>query len=483
MPSLREPGVGGLIVKGWRPARPLLLGGALCALASPAVPQALDPGQGPGGVALSATLTQRVEADSNFSLDDPSPGASYFGDTRLGLGLVAQMRTGALALGFDTGVRAFFPPDEDFDLAVASPTTASAGYVREWASGSLETELRYRQTRVDFDRPLDDLLGVDPVTGAPLPAGAGDPDLDEAGDPLIGDEFGELPDDLDDLDGETIERRYDADVTLALAQDAPSTYEFTLDATRYEYSEEATDRVPRTSLRGSAAWSLRLTPVLSSVVALRGYGFDAENATETRIRETELDAGVIYAASDVLRLTAGLGYVDRTREQTRADGTRITVEDGTGPALRAGLRYDLPAFRLDADTRVFAADPDTRVSGNLRVSYPLLRSRVNARAFRRHLGNSSGDEVRLTGASIGIERELNRVSRLGLDFSAANQVAEDADDPDVRRFDASATLSRDITETVSADLGYRFRNRDEGPENATSHAVFFQIGRSFESRF
>ena len=50
------------------------------------------------------------------------------------------------------------------------------------------------------------------------------------------------------------------------------------------------------------------------------------------------------------------------------------------------------------------------------------------------------------------------------------------------RFDATATFSYDITEQLSADIGYRFRYREEEPDTADSHAVFFVIGRSFETR-
>ncbi len=434
------------------------------------------------GSTLSATLSQRFEADTNFSLDDPSPGTSYFTDSRLSLGLLRETPIQALSLGFDTGLRAFWPADESFELAVASPSTASANYLRDWPGASLETGFRYRQARVDFDRPLSAILGIDPITGAPLPVGEGGVPVDAEGEPLTGSDLGELPDDLDDLTGETIERRYDADVTLTLAPEAPSSYEFSLDATRFDYSDTSTERIPRTSLRGSAGWTLRLTPVLSGALVARYYRYDAENDRETSIRESEIDAGVIYAASQTLRLSGGIGYVDRTQEETLG-GETVTIDDGTGPALRAGVRYDRPRFRLDGDTRLSTADPDTRLSGDLRVSYPLLRSRINARVFRRYIGDSSGDEVRLTGGSIGIERELNQISRLGFDLSAANQVNEDVDEPDVRRFDASAVYSRDITEVVSADVGYSFRTRDEDPESATSHAVFFQIGRSFETRF
>lgn len=459
--------------------------GALLALAGPAGAQALPEAtaaESLAGTLLTTTVTQRFEADTNFSLDDPSPGTSYFADTRLAVGLLRQTPTQAFTLGFNTGLRALWEAEEDFEFTAASPSTASVGYLTEWAGGSLEAGFRVRQARVDFDRPLDDILGVDPITGAPLPPGEGEPPLGEDGGLLPGDD-GELPDDLDDLEGETVERRYDADVLLALVPGGPSSYEFSLDATRFEYSDESTDRVPRTTLRGSAAWALRLTPVLSSAVVARYYRYDADNLAETRIREAELDAGVIYDASEALRLSAGLGYVDRSREATRR-GETVTVEDGTGPAIRAGVRYRLEALTIDAQGRIFDAAPDTRFSGNLRVIYPLRIAELNARAFRDQVSSSSGEDVRLTGASIGFERELSRVSRLGLDFSAANQVNEDdPDEPDVRRLDATAVYSRDLTDVITADLGYSFRTREEGPEDASSHAVFFQIGRSFETRF
>ena len=49
------------------------------------------------------------------------------------------------------------------------------------------------------------------------------------------------------------------------------------------------------------------------------------------------------------------------------------------------------------------------------------------------------------------------------------------------RVTATATYSYDLTEVVSADIGYRFRSRREDPTDAQSNAVFFQIGRTFET--
>ena len=49
----------------------------------------------------------------------------------------------------------------------------------------------------------------------------------------------------------------------------------------------------------------------------------------------------------------------------------------------------------------------------------MLRGRI----YQRAIGDSTGNEVRVTGATIGLEREINSVSRLGFDFGWATQVS------------------------------------------------------------
>jgi hypothetical protein len=99
-----------------------LMAGAAAAFGpGPAAGQAGDP-------LLTATVSQRFEVDTNFGLDDPRPGTSYFADTRLALGLLQETPTQTFALGFNTGLRALWEAEEDFDLTFASPSTATAAY-------------------------------------------------------------------------------------------------------------------------------------------------------------------------------------------------------------------------------------------------------------------------------------------------------------------------------------------------------------------
>jgi hypothetical protein len=407
----------------------------------------------PSASTLTATVSQSLAADSNFDLDDESPGTSYYTDTRLALGLERLTRTQQLLFGIDTGVRALWRADEDFEFTVASPSTAEFGYVQEGPSTLFDVELGFRQTRVDFESPLDEFVT--------------DPDL--------------LPDDLSEIEDDALERRYDAEVGLELATDAPSSYAFRLSGTRFDYTEENVDRTPRSYLEGSAEWRLRLTPVLSS--ALRGsyLYFEAENTAETEIREAEIDAGVIYEPSEVLSLGLGVGWGDREQEET-VDGARETTESDSGPLIRGDITYLLPRFSLTGDARVTTAAPDTRFSGSLEATYDLPRAQLTGRLFQRYTGGRTGDEERVTGAAIGVEREITTVSQVGLEFAVARQVnVDDDDEPDVDRYDVTATYSHALTEVVAAEIGYRFRQREEDPENATSHQVFVTIGRTFQT--
>jgi hypothetical protein len=408
--------------------------------------------QGLTGSTLTATISQRFEANSNYRLQDPSPGTSYFGDTRLRLGLLSETSTRQFSLGLDTGLRALWEAEQPFEFTYASPSTADVGYSQEWANAFLDTSFRYRQRRFDLDT-LE----------------------------VTFDDFG-IPDTIEQINRDATEHRYDAAILLALATDAPSSYTFALDATRFDYSDDDAGQSPSTTLVGSATWDLRLTPVLSTAVVASYYDYDSDDTRETEITVAEIDAGLIFQPDDNLEFGAGLGFADRQRYELRG-GRRVQTENEQGPVLRANLSYDFEDFIVVGNIRVTDAAPSTRVMGDLRVDYPLPRGSLNARVFQSYTGDTEGDEVRLTGAGIGAVRDLNSAARFGIDFGVARQEnQDDRSEPDIDRLDVGAVFSYDLTEALTADLGYRFRYRDESPETADSHAVFFTIGRTFVTR-
>lgn len=414
-------------------------GGAVCA-------------QGFGDPLITATIAQSFEADTNYDLDDPSPGTSYFTDTRLLFGLLNETQTQTFALGFDTGLRALWQAEEDFEFTFASPSTASLDYGYDWASGSLDTLLRYRQTEVDTTTLLIE-------------------DFDTPG----------APDDIREVDGDVIERRYDAGVALEFATDSPSSYALDLAATRFDYSEDTDDDTPRTTLDGEALWRLQLTPVIAGALGGAYFYYSADNTEETQIREAEIDAGVIYDPSETLELRLGVGYANYTREELRGE-RRQTIRDDSGFVLNGRLQYLFEEITVTANARLTNAAPETRLSGDVRASYPLPNGAVNGRVFQRYGGGGEGDEIRVTGAVIGLTREINTVSQFDFDVAAARQENLDTAERDTDRLDFTATYSYALTEAVSANVGYRFRARDRDPESATSNAVFVEIGRTFETR-
>jgi hypothetical protein len=410
------------------------------------------------GALLSATISERLEANSNYGLDDPSPGTSYFADTRLSLGYLNETPTQTFGLGFSTGARALWEAEEDFEFTLASPTGANLDYANEWATGAFDALFRYRQRQVNLTRSADDFIGGDEEP---------------------------LPDDLTQFQDDTREHRYDANVGVAFATDSPSSYELRFLGTNIDYDEVSANRVPRYTLEGEGTWRLRLNPVLSSAVFANYLYYNADNDERTEIRRSELSAGVIYEPSDILEITGGLGYAHRTREDT-IDGVRDTTEDDSGPSLRGEIVYAATNLMVSGEALLSAAAPETRLNATLRASYSLPRGRLTGRVYQRYTGTSTGgEEARITGFNVGIVRDINSISQLGLNFGYATQVDvedEGEADPDIDRTNITATYSRDITEAVFADIGYRYRSRDEEPDSAESHAVFLEIGRTFETR-
>ena len=229
-------------------------------------------GQDAAGGLISATISERLEANSNYGLDDPSPGTSYFADTRLSLGYLNETQTQTFGLGLSTGARALWEAEQDFELTLASPTGGNLDYTNEWANAAFDAAFDYRQrlVNVNYFEEIDT-----------------DGDL--------------LPDDLSQLQDDTREHRTDANVGLLLGTDAPSSYELRFIGNNIDYSEIGTNRTPRYTLEGLGTWQLQLTPVLASAVLVDYLYYNADNAENTEIRRSELSAGVVYEPNEFLR--------------------------------------------------------------------------------------------------------------------------------------------------------------------------------------
>jgi hypothetical protein len=410
--------------------------------------------QGPGS-SLVATISQSAVADSNYNLDDPSPGTSYYGDTRLALDYLRQTETQSLGLGIDTGLRPLWQAGEAFEVVLASPSNAYFDYEQEGADTAFDANFRLRSRRVDYLGPLDD-------TGA-------------------------LPDDLSPFQEDATEFRSDANVGFTLGTNSPSTYEFRVLATNFDYSEDintANSLVPRRSIEGQGLWTLAITPVFSTAVFGDYYYYNSDVPTEDELRVAEGEVGLVYEPSEIFRLRGGVGYADRNREQTNVNtGERSTTQHDTGLTVRGDFRYNLPQWVVLGEARWTAAAPSgTRLSGFLNAVYTLPRGLLTGRVYQRYGGGQGGDEVRITGATVGLTHDINEVSRFDIDASYAVQVNEDVpEDPNIDRTDFIASYIYDFTENISGQVGYGYRHRIEDPDDADSHRLFVVIGRTFET--
>ena len=413
-------------------------------------PAAAPVAGGTGGV-LTTTLSQSLVVDSNYNLDDPSPGTSYYGDTRIALDYLRQTRTQNLAFGLDTGLRALAEAEQDFEFVLASPSNANIDYDIEGANTSFDAGARFRSRRVDYLGPID----ID----------------------------GPIPDDLTGFQQDSIEYRSDANIGFALGTNSPSTWDFNVAATNFDYNEDTGENnlVPRRSVEGAATWTLQITPVFATVAGLGYYWYSADNTTDEEINVAEGDFGIAYTPTENLRLRGGLGYADRKQDQT-INGVRDTTEHNTGIVVRGDLRYVQQDFTLLGDARWTTAAPTDRLSGTLRGVYTLPRGQITGRIFQRYGGGQGGSDSRVNGAGIGFTHELTTVSGLAFDASYATQVdEEDDDEPSIDRTDLTASYIHSLTATVSAQIGYGFRNRVEDPNDATSNRIFVVIGKTFET--
>lgn len=435
-----------------------LIAAALALAAAPAAAQQTPPPDSPGSPLLTATVSQGFSYDTNYGLQDPRRGGSFYADTRLGLGLLSETELQTLSIGLDTGLRALWEADEDFRFTFASPSTADLDYARDWASGGLDLGLRYRQTEVDADRDFGEVF--------------------EEGEVVT-------EDDLERLNIDVTQYRYDANIGLELAQDAPSSYTFSLAGTRIDYDEVTGDRTPRDSAQAQAGWRLRFNDTVSGALNGLYIYYDADNPAQTLVRFASFDAGVIYEPSEVLRLDLGAGYSHRERRETvdrDTDPTRESDSD-SGPAARFALRYAFEDVTVDGVVRYTAAADGAPVTGRLRATYPLPRGTISGQLFQNKTGSSSGSEARVTGLELGLTRDLSAVSLVEFDAAAAQQVDETAPfEEDITRYSFTATYSHAVTQNVAASLGYSVRTFDQGDEYAVSNLFFFQIGRTFQTR-
>ena len=179
------------------------------------------------------------------------------------IGFEKNTSTQAFALGLDTGLRALWEAEQDFEFTVASPTGATPTTATNGPTACSTRRCATASARSIPTRPRR---------------------LRSRGD------------NLDQLQGDTREMRYDANIGVAFGTSTPSSYELRFLATHFDYSDENTNKVPRTTLEGQGTWNLQLNPVLASQIFADYLHYQADNDDDTELANVDLTAGAASTA-------------------------------------------------------------------------------------------------------------------------------------------------------------------------------------------
>lgn len=452
------------------------------------------------GAVLTANVSQLFEYETNpflFDDDDPRGGDLAASVTNFGLGLLSETTTQQFGLAADFALRlqdGEAVDNRNLDNFLVDPFGVRATYGQQWADGEVTGGLRFRQREIEFDRRLSDILGDDD--------GSTPGDGDDAVDDLR-------------VVTETGSRRdYGANLGLALATDAPSSYELNLGAARTDFSDDLAG-VDRSVFDGSATWNLRVTETLRTGLTAFYSDSRPDEDTEIAVRRIGLTGNLFYQINPNFGFGGRLGYSERREERTDAVTGETVTTDDSGPVAAVSFDYETQLLRLAGDLGVNATGETLQPVGNVALSYLLPRAEITGALNQRFTFDEDGEEISRTTARLGVTRPLDSRSSadFGLSFDRQSEATDrnqdvvyrygisggytreltplssarfgvglahqDETDDNINRVNLSAVYSRTLTQDVQANLGYQYRYRDDDDGSLDSQRVFFSIGRSF----
>lgn len=398
-----------------------------------------------GGVRMTWGIEQRFETNTNSDLDPGGSEDTRQAATRLSFGLTSTTRENSLSFGTSGLLRIASGPDFDGTEAELTDPTVRIGYTRSGANADLDFSGQYRESDVAFLRPLEDFIDQDG-------------NLD-------------LPEDLEDLDGNGTRRNLRANLGLNWGRGAPVGFGINGGYSIIDYSNTSSASLVD-SRRANVGASLRaeIAPATTATAGLRFATFDDDDPTSSRRNSYGLNLGLSRA---VERGTWSVGF------------DLNDTEDGTQTGVNVGRDISLPRGSLS--TRVGAtagAEGDVNLTGSLGYNQTLSRlSSVNVSLSRGITQGSDDTERLLTALSLGYNHTLSRLSSVSVSV-LASESEDTATDLATRNASFGLTYSRSLTRDWGMSLGYRHRIRDEdGVPSANSDSVFLTIRRDFEIRY
>ncbi|MCB6180110.1 hypothetical protein LHP98_18485 [Rhodobacter sp. Har01] len=424
-------------------------------------------------------VEQRFEYGDNLGLDIPEEGTTALASTALSFALISETRTQSFILESGADLR-FEDGPAGSDIGIMDPRV-NLRYRRDAANSSLSLSGYYRESEVDYLRPLEDFVNEDGVI--------------------------ELPEDLADLNGSGTRIGFGASAGLELGTSAPLGLQLRAGFSGLDYRDVTDlDLVPIRRSNAGATVRLRFSPVSEGRIALDRKLYDAEDPEQTYRETTSVSAGYSHELSSraVLDLSLGYSVIDSeefgvtTREEgadaglsldyampngsASAEFTASTTQDGTRLELTFGRSLDLPTGALSA--RLGLTQPeggDVELIGGLSWRRDLPTGRLTA-SVERAVKATNQDEQRLTTfVSLGYDHDINAVSGIGLDMSYA-LIEESGVPGSDDRASLTARYSRDLTPDWAMNLGLAYQMREETGERSDSLSVFLTLGRSFDFR-
>ena len=448
------------------------------ALAGPILPALAQE----GGLVLTFGINERVEYRTNPNLKKGNSDSRTRADTQLSFGLSSVTAIEKLRLDVSGVLRlSQSSAGGTSDNGFQDPALRFS-YARDTGNAALSAAARFRETQVDFLRPLDEFLNPDGVL--------------------------ELPEDFRRLRGSGTRRDYGANLGLELGKEAPLGLILNAGLSRIAYSNVAVGGNLNNITRENAGATVRLnfSDVTRGRVALTYDHYTEDNVEQTDRQTTAARLGLTQDLSPDASIDATFGY---SRVETTEFGRLRTT---TGPVFSLGYGRTLPNGRLSVDydarqqsdgtwqsislgrtltrpdgaltARIGVVDPSAtalRLTGELAWDRTLPDGRVNARLVRNVTNSTNNGAILATVLSLGYNRDLTAVSGIGLRMSLAR--IEETDQNTVTRTDVTATYRHALTQDWDVNAGVNWAQRDEqAAGKASSRSVFVGIGRTFSVR-
>lgn len=417
-----------------------------------------------GGMLLTFGIENRLDIAHNEALSVPAEGTDVANATRLSFGLASETELDRLSF------------------------LASGAAIIENAAGDSGTEFDFGRTAVLLEYRRE------------VPSS-----LLEFSASLRNDDVGSF-DDLAADDESGTQTDYAVSARLETGRTAAVGFVLGLEYLATDYADTTDpDLVDSEEARGDAAVVLRFSEVATGRIGLRYSEREEEDAGTTVTERLVTYAGLDYAVSERLDLSAEVGYAEIETEEFDV------IERETGPDLRLGATYDLAVGTLSAQLLVSTDDDEGRretfeIGRDLETPLDTISARLGVTradttgtdlvgrllweralpdgSLAFELGKTVGfddddGEVGSSTFSATWLKDVSDIASISLDITYEQS---DSDVESIQQLTLGAGYRQRLTQDWNLDTGVGYRIRDDADGRARSPSVFVALSREFQVR-